>query len=198
MESLHKLFYLSLLFCSCSFGQTVFITSDKERPKEKKEDKIQDGSYKFIQHAFSLSFRANPDAHKVDEYTQEKGSWFLPDGFSYHAGYGTHLNNWLGISLNTGIDTSLNEKLVAVPIYGSLFLNPHFNEDSSVLFQVGFGQSFALGRGDLSGFYQKYRLGIVSEDELCFFVDLSFYGYSPHNINQTSTISLGISLFNFF
>lgn len=198
MASFHKLFYLLLLFCSCSFGQTVFITSDKERPKEKKENKNQDGSYKFIQHAISLSFRANPDANKVDEYTQEKGSWFLPDGFSYHAGYGTHLNNWLGLSVNTGIDTSLDQKLVAVPVYGSLFLNPHFNEDSSVLLQAGFGKSFALGRGDLSGFYQKYRLGIMSENEICLFADLSFYGYSPYNINQITTISLGISLFNFF
>lgn len=198
MVSFHKLSYLLLFFCSCSFGQTVFITAEQDTLKKKKEERIQDRNFKFIQHAFSLSFSRNPNANEVNEYNGKKESWFIPDGLSFHTGYGTHLNHWLGISVNSGIDSSLRQKLVAVPVYGSLFLNPHFNEDSSMLFQAGFGRSFALGRGDLSGFYQKYRLGIMSEDEICLFVDLSFYGYSPHDTQQISTFTLGISLLNFF
>lgn len=63
-------------------------------------------SNKFIYTQFdgTIALRGNPDANVVDEYTQKKGSWFVPDGLGTKLGYGVHYKKWLGLGIHSGIN----------------------------------------------------------------------------------------------
>ena len=74
-------------------------------------------------------------------------------------------------------------------------------DDKSILLQAGLGHSFAIGRGNLSGTYQKYRLGLVLGELLIIHADVSLFGYkvegSNINTNQSGTLSIGVSIIDF-
>jgi hypothetical protein len=107
-----------------------------------------------------------------------------------------HLKKWVALSANTGVDWRIKQKLVSVPVYAALTLNPHFNKETSVMLQAGLGHAFAIGRGDLSGTYQKYRAGIFFNDILIF-ADASMFGFPLEDTPEMGSFTLGISLLNF-
>lgn len=181
---------LLLLLSAGAFAQdTVYQTYSAPEEKEY-------GVF-FTQVALGVPLNLNPHRGEVDPATGESGSWFIPDGISLHGGAGIHLKKWIGISANTGIDWRIKQKLVSVPIYGMLTVNPHFNKETSILLQAGLGQAYALGRGNLNGTYQKYRLGIMFDDDMCIFIDGSLFGYPLKDIRETGTFTIGLGLFNF-
>lgn len=161
---LHRLYFiLVLMVTSCIYGQddakpeTVFITKPNPDGKQEKPFPL------FGQLSISIPVRATPERSESDAYddTNTVFDYILPDGLSAHFGYGVHYKNWVGISADVGLDYIISEKLVTAPIYGSLFFSPQIWEDLNLYLQAGYGKTFALGRGDLSGTYQKYRVGLI-------------------------------------
>lgn len=191
----HKLLLAVLLAGFYGHAQTVFITREIPDTKEKRPLFGETGI--FSNFSFSLPFRANPEYGTNDPYNENSGTWFIPDGINFQGGFGIHATKTIALSINSGIDGLITPKLVAVPVYASLIINPHLNEDTSLFFQAGVGHAFALGRGDLSGVYQKYRLGVGDTEGIGFFIEANYYGFGLGNLKQVSTINLGISLFNF-
>lgn len=98
----------------------------------------------------------------------------------------------IGLSLNTGFDVVAQQKLFSVPVYASIVLTPRVSSESSILLQYGFGKSFAIGRGNLSGYYNKFRIGFG--DDIIIFADLSLNGFAVRNIKKTGSISLGLTI----
>ena len=140
----------------------------------------------------SVPFRGNETYGEIDENGNRSDYWFLPDGIGAKFGYGIHFSEWIGLSLNTGFDVVAQQKLFSVPIYASIVLTPRINDDVSLLFQYGFGKSFAIGRGNLSGYYNKFRIGVG--DEIIIFADVSLNGFAVRNIENTGSISLGLTI----
>ncbi len=101
------------------------------------------------------------------------------------------------MGINTGIDARIKSKLVAVPVYATVTLNPHFGGDASVLFQYGYGHAFALGRGSLSGAYSKYKLGVHIDNDILVYLDVSIIDFPLNDYNRVGSFSLGIDLLNF-
>lgn len=193
-RQLHKILATVLLAGFYSHAQTVYITRDIIDTKERRPlfGKVRT----FSNFSFSAPFRANPE-YGTNDPNGNSGTWFIPDGLNIQGGFGLHTTQTLALSINSGIDGLITPKLVAVPVYGSLLINPAINEDSTLYIQIGVGQAFALGRGDLSGLYQKYRLGVTNSDKLGVFIEANYYGFGLYDIKQVSSINLGISLFNF-
>ena len=175
--------------CFGSGAQTVYKTYTPD------EDKAGN-SIVLSQFSFSLPFNANSNRGQNYVDGTSNNNWFVPDGLSAHGGIGIHFKKWIGISANTGIDWRISQKLVSAPVYAMLTINPHFNKETSLVLQGGIGQAFALGRGNLSGTYQKYRVGIHFDD-IMLFADASSFGYPVKDITETGILSLGISLLNF-
>ena len=200
MKFLHNLFLLLLLAISYGYAQdsnTVFVTKEiKDEKKQKKSFFGEAGA--FSNFSLSVPFRANTERGTNDPDTGEESEyWFLPDGINLHAGFGVHTTETIALSVNAGLDGMLTPKLVVVPVYASLLVNPRFGDESTVALQYGIGRAFALGRGDLSGLYQKYRLGFTNGDKAGFFIEINYYGFGLRDIRQVSTVNLGVCLFNF-
>ena len=196
LRLLHKLLVAALLFTGLyTHAQTVFVT--REIPNTKEKHPLFEKIGAFSNFSFSLPFRANPAYGTNDPYNEGNGTWFIPDGINFQGGFGVHATKRIALSINSGIDGLITPKLVAVPVYGSLIINPHLNEDTSLFFQVGVGHAFALGRGDLSGLYQKYRFGVGDTEGIGFFIEANYYGFGLYGIKQVSTLNIGICLYNF-
>lgn len=196
MKSLHKLYFIVLLAVSYGYAQdgtTVFVTGEVKDVKKEKTPLFGEAAA-FSNFTFSLPFKANENYDRYDDYDD---SWFLPDGITFHGGFGVHTTRTIAVSANAGIDGLISSKLVAAPVYGSLLLNIKFNDDTTMYAQAGIGKAFALGRGDLSGLYQKYRIGFSNGEHLGFFAEVNYYGFSVYDTKQLGTFNLGISLFNF-
>jgi hypothetical protein len=191
----HSLSFIIFFATLCCFSQetTVFITGEGSDTKSKSS--FLDDFGIFSQFAVSLPFRANPNytnAADNDEY------WFVPDGISAHAGFGAHVFESIGFSLNTGVDWHGTPKLVSVPVYGSIMLTPSISDTSGILLQAGFGEAFAIGHGRKGGFYQKYRAGYIDEEgNFGFFAEVNFYGYSWKDAGQMGSVNLGMCFFLF-
>ncbi|WP_310381682.1 hypothetical protein [Flavobacterium sp.] len=181
---------LFLLFAINSNSQTVYQTNDGEKTKSKPT---------FLQFDFSIPLTGNPDRDVVDPYTHEKGYWFIPDGLNAIVGFGIHKNQWLAIGINSGINWKITEKLVAVPVFGSLKISPKLskNDETRIFIAIGFGKSFALGRGNLSGNYRKISIGIETDDHIALFLELSEHGLKYNNFNTVPSVSVGISITRF-
>lgn len=151
----------------------------------------------YVQFDIAIPLEGNPNRGNENEYSGNKESWFLPDGFSAKLGYGFHHNNWIYLGLHTGIDWKGSEKLVAVPVFANLKLSPKIGDETRLYLQTGYGKSFALGRGNLSGDYKKISLGIEDSDGLSLFIELAQYGFTLNNIEKISILSIGISLTSF-
>lgn len=165
-------------------------------PADASPQKAEKSGPGFYQLALGVSFNLNSRRGETDVSGDDE-DFFIPDGLSLHAGYGLHLKKWIGISANTGIDWRVNPKLVNVPVYALLTLNPHFNKGTSFLAQAGIGHAFALGRGNLNGTYQKYRIGIHFNDNWLIFADASLFGYELKDIRQTGAFTVGLSILAF-
>jgi len=183
---------------SCIYSQddpkpeTVFVT----KPYEGKPVKPFP---LFGQLSISIPVRATPERSESDTYddTNTVFDYILPDGLSAHFGYGIHHNNWVGLSADVGIDYIISEKLVTAPIYGSLFFSPKIWENTNIYLQAGYGKAFALGRGDLSGTYQKYRFGLIFDEHITLYIEGNYYGFPLHEMKEAGSINFGVSFFNF-
>jgi hypothetical protein len=182
----------------------VFITKSDPEEKEAKSKPF------FGQLSIALPLRGNPyrdnaaytdyDGNGINDANEQKSSglnYFIPDGLGIQAGYGVHLKSWIGLSANTGIDWMATDQLVSVPVYGSLIVNPQIWEEFNVYLQFGAGHAFALGRGNLSGPYEKYRIGLAKNNESSLFIEANRYGFPIHGRANTGNISIGIAFFDF-
>ncbi|OIQ21675.1 MAG: hypothetical protein BM557_02435 [Flavobacterium sp. MedPE-SWcel] len=175
---------------------TIFITSTKTRKKEKSKDVF----VPFTQLAFSIPLKATPDNDFDDDPDNEVSvfDYVLPDGIGAHFGYGIFYNYWLGISANAGVDHVNKQRLFAAPVYAMLTITGDITDERSILLQAGLGHAFALGRGDLSGTYQKYHIGISVSEKIYLFAEANLYGFSlPYrDINKAGSLNFGISFLN--
>lgn len=197
---LHLKIFFCLLFCLCCASlsaqskknKTVYIT------RIDPEEKTTANQIWFRHISLSVPLRANP--YEDSEYNTDGtqlDDLFIPDGISAHLGYGIHYKSRVGFSLNTGIDYTNYLRLVNVPVYGSLMLNPHITDESSIIIQGGYGYSFALGRGSLSGTYQKYRLGLGFDDSIVIYLEVNASNFSVHGYNTAANFCIGLIALDF-
>ncbi|MFV0566805.1 MAG: hypothetical protein ACK5NB_13350 [Flavobacteriaceae bacterium] len=151
----------------------------------------------FLQADFSFPISANADDDSDYSYYDDGDDWepwFIPVGINASFGAGVHYNKWIALSVNTGISTSLEAKLATVPVFANLKLMPRI---SHVYFgaDIGFGKSMALGRGKLSGIFQRYKL-FFGSDEVQLFLEAQLHGYDLHG-EEAGNICVGISISNF-
>jgi hypothetical protein len=72
---------------------------------------------------------------------------------------------------------------------------PKIGEETRIGLDVGFGQTFALGRGNLSGTFKRVKLNLEAY-EFQIFLEILSYGIDL-NKNSQGSISLGIALISF-
>ncbi|MFY7740102.1 MAG: hypothetical protein ACOVQC_06260 [Flavobacterium sp.] len=196
---MRKIFFFLFTFLSITtFSQIQKDTiidkkSHLESYLEQEKSKPLSENGQFFIFDISVPFRGNETYGEIDENGNRSDYWFLPDGFGAKFGYGIHFSEWIGLSLNTGFDVVAQQKLFSVPVYASIVLTPSVSSESSILLQYGFGKSFAIGRGNLSGYYNKFRIGF-GDEEFLFFADLSLNGFNVRNIENTGSISLGLTI----
>jgi hypothetical protein len=76
-------------------------------------------------------------------------------------------------------------------------LSPKINDETRITLQLGIGKAIALGRGNLTGDYQKISLGLQNADDVLLFIELNHYAFPINNQRDSGNISLGISLISF-
>ena len=150
---------------------------------------------RFTQFEVSLPLQGNKNRGEVYPDGRSNNSWFLPDGINANFGYGLHYNKWLGLSLNSGIGMKLSEKLVVAPVFANLRIMPKIADEARLGIDVGYGQTFALGRGNLSGDFKRIKLNL-EYDELQFFIEVLSYGIHLRD-NSQGSISIGFALVSF-
>jgi hypothetical protein len=144
--------------------------------------------FKFSQFELALPIKYNPD------HSEENTTWFVPNGIVARYGYGVDYDETFGISLHTGLDFKGKQKVVNVPVFANLRFSPEIGESTNVVFEYGVGKAFALGRGDLSGVFQRYKLGLVSQMKAGLFVEYANYGYKINN-EQLRYLSVGFTVY---
>ncbi len=179
---------LSFLFAINTFSQTVFTTVN---PAQKTKTKPT-----YAQYDFTLAFKGNPNAGETNEYTNDKESWFLPDGLGAKMGCGLHYHKWVALGIHTGINWEWTNKLVVVPVFANFKLSPKIGDETRIVLQTGIGKAVALGRGGLSGDYKKISLGLQNDDAL-FFIEISQYDFRINDQKNSGDISLGLSVIQF-
>lgn len=157
----------------------------------------QNKKFTYIQFDVTIPVKGNPDRNVEDQYTHEKGSWFLPDGLGTKIGYGIHYRKWIGLGIHSGINWEWTDKLVVVPVFANFKLSPKIGDDTRITLQLGLGKAIALGRGDLMGDYKKISLGLQNSDDIILFIELNHYSFPINNQRDSGNISLGLSLVTF-
>lgn len=147
----------------------------------------------------SVPLISNPDRDVLDPDTGEYGYWFLPDGLNANFGVEIHKTKWIALGIHSGINWKQAQKLVAIPIYGSLKLSAEVSkkDETSLFLAGGYGRSYALGRGNLSGNYKKISLGLETNDEISLFIELAQHGLKYNQNTSVVSFSLGISFTSF-
>lgn len=184
----HNFHLLLLLICFSSFAQEIKDSEKIETTKIKRT---------FLQFDASIPLAAN--IHRGETYADgsKNTTWFLPNGLSGKFGFGMQQDKWIGISLHTGIDWNIDEKLVTIPMYSNLRLSPGFGNGTRITLQAGYGKGFALGRGNLVGNYQRYSIGLESDEDFILFAEISGYDFKIHNKTSVYSFSLGIAIRTF-
>lgn len=181
--------YIAFLICQLSVAQEV------QNSPEIKEEKTKNT---FTQLHFSVPIMANPNAGEIDPDTGEKEYWFLPAGLSGRFGAGFHYDQWIGASINTGIDWKANVCLVVAPLFGAVRLSPQVGEALRITVEAGYGKSFTIGRSGLVGDFKKISLGIEStEGNIGLYMELCQYGFTLNGEDKIGSFSLGISVLMF-
>ncbi|MEC5165844.1 hypothetical protein RCH18_001577 [Flavobacterium sp. PL11] len=157
----------------------------------------QNKKFTYFQFDLSAAIRGNPDASAVDQYTQKKGSWLIPDGLGTKFGYGIHHKEWIALGVHTGINWEWTDKLVVAPVFANFKLSPKVGEDTRITLQLGYGKAIVLGRGSLMGEYKKASIGIQTVDDLILFIELNHYSLPMYKQRDSGNISLGIALVTF-
>ena len=149
----------------------------------------------FTQFEISLPLQGNKNRGQEFPDRTSNDNWFLPDGINANFGYGIHYKKILGLSASTGIGMKLSEKLIIAPVFANLRIMPQEDEETRLGVDLGLGQSFALGRGNLQGTFQRAKLNLESDGRQIF-IEFVSYGISFNNSNQQN-ISIGIALVSF-
>jgi hypothetical protein len=181
-------FKLLLFFLFLS--QFGFAQEEEVKPRKYIEDP------KPIYKKFELStpLRVNQYAGEVNPYTGEKEFWFLPDGITARAGIGAHLDKWIGVGMNIGIDWKGIRCLVVAPVFGSVRLSPRITEDLRITSEIGYGRALSLSGDKLSGNFKKISLGIEDEESgVGLYVELCQYGFSKISPERIGSFSVGIN-----
>ena len=176
----HFLLILILLFTSIAFSQ----------------EEISDPTFSnFAQFEVSIPLQGNKNRGDQFPDGTSNNNWFLPDGINANFGYGIHHKKVFGISANTGIGMKLSDKLIIAPVFANLRIMPKVGEETRLGIDLGFGQSFALGRGNLQGTFRRAKMNLESDGRQIF-IEFASYGINFNNTNQQS-ISIGIALVSF-
>jgi hypothetical protein len=85
---------------------------------------------------------------------------------------------------------------VTAPIFAEARLSPRVGDEVRLYFTGGFGHAFGIGRGNLSGNFQKYSIGLGNDEGSFFFIELSIYDFPLHDRQRYGSISLGVSFSN--
>lgn len=141
----------------------------------------------------STPLRENPYRDEIDPVTGETGYWYVPDGISARIGIGYNFRDFFTIGATTGIDWKAAHAIVTVPVFAEARLSPLVGDDLRLYLAGGYGRAFAIGRGNLSGEFQMYRLGLGNDEGSYFFVEFAIYGFTIHEMPRYGSISLGIS-----
>ncbi|MGL2965160.1 hypothetical protein [Flavobacterium sp. XGLA_31] len=180
-----KLVAIALFLYHLGFSQEIHNSDDINTKSSK---------YTYVKIDFSVPIRANQYAGEIDPYSGEKEPWFLPDGMSGRVGFGFKPNDWLGIGANVGMDWKGNECLVVTPVFGSVKISPKINQDLRVFVEPGLGRAFAIGSGQLSGYFKKISVGIGDgKDHFGLYLELCQYGFSKNFDEKIGSFSLGIT-----
>jgi hypothetical protein len=151
----------------------------------------------FTQFEITIPLKGNPNNNEVYPDGRSNKTWFLPDGLSAKFGFGFHQNKWIALGIHTGVDWKATEKLVAIPIYGNLKLSPKVGDEIRLFAQIGYGKSFAIGRGNLSGAYRKLSLGLQDSNDVAIFIEIAEHQLAFNNYPKINTVSVGICLTTF-
>ena len=152
----------------------------------------------FTKFDISLAFQPNKNFGEPRLYGEARASRLLPVGIASSIGYGLNFKKWIGLSTNSGLIFIGNEKLVAVPIFANLEFSPKIGDNTRIMLQYGYGKSLAIGRGNLSGKYQKISLGVETYDGALLFVAIENHGYQTINKDKEIwTLNLGLALISF-
>lgn len=176
MKVFHVLIF-SILSPLFSFGQSEKIT--------------------YFQFEIAMPTRGNQNYGTVYPDGSRNKSWFLPDGLSSKVGFGIHKNKWILLGIHLGIDWKATEQLVAIPVYGNFRLSPKIGNETRIYTQIGYGKSFAIGRGNLSGTYRKLSLGFQNSDDFSIFIEFAEHQLTFNKYPIINSISLGICLTTF-
>lgn len=149
---------------------------------------------RFTQFDISVPLRGNSTYGEVDLNGVRSDYFFLPDGLNLKYGIGIHHEKWISVGAHSGIDWLYTQKLVLVPVYASLKLNPKIGKEARIYMQLGYGKSFAIGRGDLMGEYKKISLGIENLVGESLFIQVANYGFPFGKTASISTLSVGASV----
>ena len=199
MKHIYLLVLVMLTLTAHAQNRTVYVVKNdslaKPQPKIN-SDRFFDNLNPFAQFAGSIPLRYNPVYGKTNTSGGSTATHFLPDGLSMHGGVGFHIRQTVAITANSGFDWHIETGLFSVPVYGSAILNIRYSDEESIMLQYGYGRAFAIGHGNLSGEYQKFRVGYVM-DILGIFAEINNYGYTWKDAPTMSSINFGVQLFVF-
>lgn len=184
----NRFLYIAFLICQLSVGQEIHNSSEiKER-----------SGLVFKQLHFSVPLWFNPDYPEENPITGEKDPFILPEGLSGRAGVGFHYDQWIGISINSGIDWKGSQCLVVAPLFGALRISPQVGESLRITAEAGYGKSFAIGRGGVVGDFKKISLGLESvEGGFGLYMEFCQYGITLNGEDNIRSLCLGISVLMF-
>ena len=153
----------------------------------------------YTQFDISTSLTGNPNREKETPYTHKKESWFLLDGLNANFGFGIHKNKWVAIGIHTGVNWKATQQLVAVPVFGNLKISPKLSkyDESKLFLAIGYGKTFAIGRGALSGDYKKISIGIDTNNDFSLFLELAHHDLNFNEFKTGYSFNLGISFMHF-
>lgn len=183
-----KFLFFFLFLCQMGFSQE----------EAKPAIYIEDPKPFYKKFELSFPFRVNQYAGEIDPYSGEKEPFFLLDGISARAGIGSHLDKWIGIGMNAGIDWKANRCLVVVPVFGTVRLSPQVSEEMRITAEVGYGRALSISGDKLSGNFKKLSLGIEDEySGVGLYLELCQYGFSKYTTEKIGSFSIGINCFLF-
>lgn len=161
---------------------------------EKTKKYIEDPKPIYKKFELSTPLRVNQYAGEINPYTGEKEPWFLPDGLSVRAGIGAHLDKWIGVGMNIGLDWKANRCLVVAPVFGTFRLSPRVSEDVRITSEVGYGRALSISGDKLSGNFKKISLGIEDDESgIGFYMELCQYGFSKITPERIGSFSIGLN-----
>ncbi|MGK4566862.1 hypothetical protein [Flavobacterium sp. 3HN19-14] len=176
------------LVSAFSLAQTIYVDTGFKPAKREKSN----NEFSRVAH-FELAVPFVFNTH-LGEYFYDgtkDNTWFVPAGAGVKAGYGIAYAETISLSLHSGIEWY--QKLYIAPVFLNFNISSDVSDNGRLYIQAGIGRTFAIGRGNLQGVYQRYSIGYEDEEMIGFFLDLSLYGIKNEVGGHLGAVSLGIS-----